>query len=466
MRRRSWICAVVVMLHAPGLALAQAIAPSASRPLPPAWSLGARIDQPDANGKTRLMFAIMNRHLARADELLEAGASPDATDLNGRTPLMMAAKAGDHRLVRAMLAAGAQPDAQNAFGCTALTIAAENGRPKTVRELLAAGADPEISCWDTGTALMWAAAAGHARTVLALLQGGAQPNTKAEGGRTALISAAAGGHVGALRVLLAHGADPGASASSEGTALHSACWAPGNQVTDIFRELIGARAPLEARDWQGETPLLCAMSSGHRDAVPVFVNAGANVNAMDDAGNTPLLHAVMAGNEPLVAALLEAGANPNGGGPNLSALAAAAQSAQPRLVSRLLRAGAEPNWRSADSRWTPIVFALDTEMDCAPTGTCDPVETVRVLTRAGADLSLKTAYGRTPLEFAEHRAGQLERNLRTQVRDVWLRRVHSEVLAMVAVLRAERDRPRIPAAPAAPRVRILGVRAASTMQVE
>src|SRR5262249_18815374 len=152
MRAVSWIWVLGLIFHAAHPSVVEGYGQPEPRSLPPASSLGRRIDEKDANGKTRLMFAIMNGRLPRAYELLAAGASPEAADLHGRTPLMMAAKAGYDRLVRAMLKAGAHPNLQNEFSSTALFVAAENGKAQAVRELLKGGADPEIRGWGEATA--------------------------------------------------------------------------------------------------------------------------------------------------------------------------------------------------------------------------------------------------------------------------------------------------------------------------
>src|SRR5206468_1641703 len=68
-------------------------------------------------------------------------------------------------------------------------------------------------------------------------------------------------------------------------------------------------ADLEARDSQGDTPLLCAVENGDRTVVKLLLDMGANIETSDNQGNTPLLRATMREYEETLSILLDKGAN-------------------------------------------------------------------------------------------------------------------------------------------------------------
>jgi ankyrin repeat protein len=203
-----------------------------------------------------------------------------------------------------------------------------------------------------GPALMWALEFERTEAAAALLRAGAVvPDGAlalaarggldglvklllARGGRddvegSALHAAARYGHASTLRLLIAAGADLGAGASNDGfTALHLAVI--GRHV-EAVRVLLAAKAPLEARDHQGLTPLgwgpfayaptpkhyyeklgqphgTIFVDPGVATAMNLLLDAGARVDTTDVEGNTPLHLAVMLGSLRGAEALLARGA--------------------------------------------------------------------------------------------------------------------------------------------------------------
>lgn len=103
---------------------------------------GARIDEPDVNGRTPLSWAAARGRLALVRYLVEQGAVPDARDAHGRSPLFYAA-IGDHPEVVSFLAArGAALDADDRFEETPLIAACAKHANAAARRLLELGADP------------------------------------------------------------------------------------------------------------------------------------------------------------------------------------------------------------------------------------------------------------------------------------------------------------------------------------
>ncbi|MDE2411662.1 MAG: ankyrin repeat domain-containing protein [Sphingomonadales bacterium] len=74
--------------------------------------------------------------------------------------------------------------------------------------------------------------------------------------------------------------------------------------------LIGKGANVNARDSQGQTPLVIASNFSFVEGVDLLVSHGAKVDESNNAGETPLITAVHNRNIALVRILLRAGASP------------------------------------------------------------------------------------------------------------------------------------------------------------
>ncbi len=102
---------------------------------------GADVNAKDDEGRTALMFAVINLHLDTAKALLEHGADVNARADDGGTALMLAASCGDAGIVRVLLDKGA--DLKGSYvqtGKTAATLAAEKGHTPVVDLLKRASA--------------------------------------------------------------------------------------------------------------------------------------------------------------------------------------------------------------------------------------------------------------------------------------------------------------------------------------
>eukprot|EP00435_Cladocopium_sp_Y103_P069049 s165_g32.t1 len=101
-----------------------------------------------------------------------------------------------------------------------------------------------------------------------------------------IFGAARFGSLGALRHFLRtdpHGAQA-VHGTTRDTVLHLAAW---NGRAEMFRLLLTANAEVEAKNWQGRTPLHNAASFGNTDVVQLLLEAKASV-AKDNNGKTPL----------------------------------------------------------------------------------------------------------------------------------------------------------------------------------
>jgi hypothetical protein len=196
---------------------------------------------------------------------------------------------------------------------------------EVLEEMIAALGKP--APWLAPLRLQEAAAGGDMATTRALLGGGAKPNAVVRG-RTALSAALTAQQFEAATVLLDGGADPNVRLEGGQTALHVAAKSAGSAAwATMLRALLAAKADLEARDDEGQTPLLAGLR-GHlcKEGVDVLVGTRRAVNAASADGSTPLL-------------------------------AESRGWCRPSVVRMLLGAGADVNSRSKDG-WSPLLWAI------------------------------------------------------------------------------------------------------------
>jgi ankyrin repeat protein len=361
---------------------------------------------------------------------LLAGSGQPRADVNqrssdGTSALHWAVYHNDTTLIDRLLAAGADANARNDYGATPLSEAAVVGNAAVVKKLLKAGANVESANEDGQTALMISARSSNLEVAKLLLDHGANVNAREHWrGQTALMWAAAEAQPEMVRLLLKHHANV-------------------NERSDLtnFERQVTSEPRMQARPSGGFTPLLYAARKGCLDCARYLVAAGADINLPDPDGVSPLLLATLNFNFDVAAFLVKKGADVDkwdtwGRSPlyeaiDLNTLPVGGRADRPststttalQLAAMLLEAGANPNlqlklfppYRSLrDDRGADSLLSVGTTplLRAAKAG---DVEAVRLLLAHGANPTLPTATGITPLMAA---AGSGSTNLDTRGRYV------------------------------------------------
>ncbi len=266
---------------------------------------GADVHARSKGGFTALLFASQQGDIDSARILLAAGADVnEATPENG-TALVVGAASGREMFAIFLLENGADPNAADAFGVTALHYAVPLGyagidsvsvvyrpyevlpsnMPRLASALLSHNASPNAQIKKDfppysrspyalqtsaagATPFLLAAAAADVEIMRMLLNAGADPNLKSKDGSTALMMAAGVGRVNerrnkdeeakalqAARLALELGNDVNAANARGRTAMHGAA---GIGADSMIQFLVEKGANLDAKDRQGNTPLIVA----------------------------------------------------------------------------------------------------------------------------------------------------------------------------------------------------------------
>lgn len=164
------------------------------------------------------------------------------------------------------------------------------------------------------------------------------------------------------------------------------------------KTLLAGGAPLEARDAQGNTPLLRATQGNHAEAAGALIEAGADVNAQNGIQDSAYLLAGARGYHAILALTLAHGAdlkstNRYGG----TALIPACERGHVEVVDMLLRAGVDPDHVNRLG-WTGLLEAII----LGDGGTRHQAIVARLI-EGGADVNLADGDGVSPLRHARQR---------------------------------------------------------------
>ena len=222
-----------------------------------------------------------------------------------------------HELQQAIFA-GANLEARDSKeGNTPLIWAAFSGHLHIVQELVNKRADINAESLDSHkSALLLAAYSGHDTIVEYLLFKGANINHANSRGDTGVAIAAYMNRAEVVQVLLHHRANLKKRTKSQHyQPLHLAAYKGHSEIVlmllDHYKPKEGTAAAVDdeldmnARDKQGNSPLLLAVMQGQTEAARVLLQAGADATLADNMGNTVLMLAVNRGHLETMLMLIE-----------------------------------------------------------------------------------------------------------------------------------------------------------------
>lgn len=262
------------------------------------------VDEQDDRGWTPLMHAAQMGKLDEIKDLLSRGAQIDAntdTIYNGSTPLLIALQFSQAEAAMLLIERGAS--IAGPIGPLAIALAARNGDMVLVEYLLGHG----IAA--TGYAVTLAAKYGYGDVITRLVQAGAPVNEvdTDDHNYTPLIVACQENKAEAVVALLTAGAKVDAVDDDGNTALywavfgarpveiheyeeigqpHDTYWVPQSDAP-VVKLLVDAKANVNARNQDGETPLHEAAYLDAAAAAQVLLDAGASRTAKNSKGLTP-----------------------------------------------------------------------------------------------------------------------------------------------------------------------------------
>ena len=335
--------------------------------------------------------------------VVDQGADVNQTAPDGATALHWAVHKNDAGLVDLLLAAGADVSVANRYGVRPISLAAENGNAEILEALLDAGAEPNAALPEGETVLMTAARTGNAAAIRVLLVRGADPNLR-DGfrGQTALMWAAARNNADAVHALAELGAD-----------LHA--------KTETVERAPGGNRLFYAPPPTGFTALLFAARGGHIDAVQVLLAAGADINDTLSDGQSALGVAVANAPWELADYLLDRGADPNLAGAGWNALHQIARTRRMNtgfgfpgpipsgsvdsidVLKKMIDVGGDVNARMTTNGMKDGQRNRLNRLGATPfflAAKVTDTEAMRVLLDAGADATVPSADGTTPLMVA------------------------------------------------------------------
>ena len=328
---------------------------------------GTDLDQLGPDQNTSLMIAITFGRLDVAKALIKAGAKLDLKNKDGTTALIGAAFFGQPEIVKALLEKGADVNAKNNTGSTALASA----------ELpweLAKGLLDFLSgfVWTPAGVTVDYEKIKAARPVCAQILRDAGGNAAAPAG-TSLIDSVYNEDLAAVKKLIAEGADVNMRKPDDGSApLHVAVFVCN---IEILKELIAAKADVNAKNNKGETPLF--LTTMPMEALkPIYDFFGTLTQKRFDL--------VRIAKDRVEVAKILSGA---GDTPGAAALSDAVFNEDLAAVKKLIAAGADVNAAKPDDGSTPLHWAVFV---------CN-IEIVKVLIAAKADVNAKNKKGEASL---------------------------------------------------------------------
>ncbi len=269
--------------------------------------------------------------------------------------------------------------------------AAEEGDLNRIKKFYRQGVDVDSG---NGRALRLAAKHGHEQVVRFLLEKDASVDARGSNGRTALTVASGRGHLEVVRKLIRTGAD----VNREGDYGRSLYQAAQNGSPRVVSALLDAGAKVDLKSGANKhTALSRAAMFGNTKCMKKLIEAGANVNVLNAQNKSPLYmaaHGVWGGDGKTMRTLLENGSKLDPNSKDEISPLEISQDFDPRegnrdIIKVLVRAGADLTRRDLDGN-TPLMNAVRNE---------NP-EVVRLMIQHGANIHAQNKNGNTALHMA------------------------------------------------------------------
>ena len=264
--------------------------------------------------KPEFIAAVKSKNHKAVEEMLQQGTDPDSIDDSDKhkAAVHFACENGDIPMVKLLRKYNCNLESQDCYGATPIYYAIRSENIELLGYLADEGANLEHREIQMRTPLYWAACESTSEIVKFFHQRGCEVNIQSKLGRTPLQKAAFEGRADVVKYLLGvPELKLEMTDNKKRTALHYPVWGKawgrvyGEDSPEIAGMLMDKGANPEARDENGNTPLLIASSTDAIRSVEYLLQRGVNSRAKNDDGEEALLKAAHFGNIAIVKILLE-----------------------------------------------------------------------------------------------------------------------------------------------------------------
>ncbi|XP_061169144.1 ankyrin-1-like [Saccostrea echinata] len=350
----------------------------------------AVVDIQNEDSKTPLSAAVWNGNLNVVKILLQNGAKVNQHVDGDDAPLLIAARQDFNDIMDILLKNGADLNYKDCEMENALHHACHAGSNDVIKTLLDSGIDINELQIEGYSALHLALMAYNRKTSLILLAHNPDVSVIANG-KSLVSLACQAGFLDVVNILLSKDAE--VNPEYDGRPLSSDPLSITAEIgeLEIAKTLIQHNAIVNARNFDGETPLFHATKEGHCDIMKLLIDNKAKINIQNKYGNTCLHVSVHSrSSDDLMLLLLEKGADVNvcnkDGITVLMVATEETQKTSDKRISALIDHGADVNAQDKFGRTALHRAAENSQLNV-----------IDILLRNGADVNLCDKEGVCPL---------------------------------------------------------------------